>query len=86
MALRIVYQDYASSFTELLEKDNSTTVRNRNIQLLATKLFKVKNGLPPRFINEIFVENAQHYFDLRKKTKFKRNNVKTEYNGTDTIE
>ena len=43
-ALRIVYQDYASSFTELLEKDNSTTIRNRNIQLLATELFKVKNG------------------------------------------
>ena len=30
-ALRIVYQDYASSFTELLEKDNSTTMYNRNI-------------------------------------------------------
>ena len=30
-ALRIVYQDYASSFTELLEKDNSTTMYNKNI-------------------------------------------------------
>ena len=26
-ALRIVYQDYASSFSELLEKDNPTTIR-----------------------------------------------------------
>ena len=43
-ALRIVYRDYASSFTELLEKHNSTTTHNRNIQLLATELFKVKNG------------------------------------------
>ena len=75
-ALRIVYQDYTCSFTELLEKDNSTTIHNRNIQLLATELFKVKNGLSPPFINEIFVENAQHYCDLRKKTEFKRNNVK----------
>ena len=66
-ALRIVYQDYASSFTELLEKDNLTTIRNRNIQLLATELFKVKNGLSPPFMNEIFGENAQHYYDLRKK-------------------
>ena len=31
-ALRIVYQDCASSFTELYEKDNSTTIHNRNIQ------------------------------------------------------
>ena len=63
-ALRIVYQDYVSSFTELLEKDKSTTIHNRNIQLLATELFKVKNGLSPAFMNEVFVENAQHYYDL----------------------
>ena len=76
-ALRIVYQDYVSSYTELLEKDESTTIHNRNFQLLATELFKVKNGLSPAFMNEIFVENAQHYYDLRKKTEFKRNKVKT---------
>ena len=63
-ALRIVYQDYTSSFTKLLDKDNSTIIHNRNIQLLATELFKVKNRLSPPFINEIFVENAQHYYDL----------------------
>ena len=72
----MVYQDYVSSFTELLEKDKSTTIHNRNIQLLATELFKVKNGFSPAFMNEIFVENAQHYYDLRKKTEFKRNKVK----------
>ena len=80
-ALRIVYQDHASSFTELFEKDNSTTIHSRNIQLLATELSKVKNGLSSPFMNEIFVKNAQHYHDLRKKTEFKRNNVKTVYNG-----
>ena len=66
-ALRIVYQDYVYSFTEPLEKDNSTTINNRNIQLLATELFKVKNELSPPFMNKIFVENAKHYYDLRKK-------------------
>ena len=29
-ALIIVYKDYASSLTELLEKDNSATIHNRN--------------------------------------------------------
>ena len=66
-ALRIVYEDYASLLIELLKKDNSTTTHNRNIQLLATELFKVKNGLYPLFKNEIFVETAQHYYNLRKK-------------------
>ena len=67
------------SFTELLAKDNSTTIHNRNIQLLATEFFEVKIGLPPPFMNKIFVENAQHYYDLRKETELKRNNVKTAY-------
>ena len=66
-ALRMVYEDYVSSFTGLLEKEKSTAIHNRNIQLLATELFKVRNGLSPAFMNEIFVENAQHYYDLRKK-------------------
>ena len=66
-ALRMVHQDYVSSFTEFLEKDKTATIHNRNIQLLATELFKVKNGLSPAFMNEIFVKNAQHYYDLRKK-------------------
>ena len=75
-ALRIVYQDYSSSFTELLERDNSTTIHNRNIQLLATELYKVKNGLSPPFMNEIFVENAQHYYDLRKKLNLRETMLK----------
>ena len=45
----------------------------------------VKNGLSPAFMNKIFVENVQHYYDLREKTEFKRNKVKTVYNGTKTL-
>ena len=36
-------------------------------------------------MNEIFVENAQHCYDLRKKTEFKRNKVKRVYNGSETL-
>ena len=67
--LRIVYQNNASSFTELLHKDNSTTIHNRNIQLLTTEIFKANNGLLTPFMKELFVENAQHGYDLWKKTR-----------------
>ena len=60
-ALRIVYQDFDASFTELLERDNSKTIHVRNIQLLAIELYKVKNGLSPPFMNDIFVERSQTY-------------------------
>ena len=53
--------------------------------MLANELFKVKNGLSPHFMNKMFVENAQPYYNIRKKTKFKRNNVKMVYNGTETL-
>ena len=36
-------------------------------------------------MNEIFVENGQHYYDLRENIEFKRNNVKTVYNGTENL-
>ena len=46
-ALRIVYQDKKSSFEELLQKDNSVSVHMKNLQYLATDIFKVKNDLSP---------------------------------------
>ena len=43
-ALRIVHQDKKSSFEELLQKDNSVSVHMKNLQYLATEIFKVKNA------------------------------------------
>ena len=43
--LRIVYNDYNSNFKEILERDHSFTIHERNIQYLAIEAYKVKNGL-----------------------------------------
>ena len=43
--LRIVYSDNQSTFEELLEKDNTVSVHQRNLQFLATELYKVLNVL-----------------------------------------
>ena len=37
-ALRIVYRDKISNFTELLQKDNAVTVHKRHLQVLATEV------------------------------------------------
>ena len=60
------------------------TIHNRNIQLLATDLFKVKHGLSSPFMNEFPVKNAQHN-NLRKKLNLREKNVKTVYNRTETL-
>ena len=41
-SLRAVYRDNISSLEELLFKDKSFTIHERNIQNLAIELFKVK--------------------------------------------
>ena len=52
-ALRIVYHDYSSSFEDLLNKDKSVTIHQRNLQQLAIEIFKVKIGIAPIIMNEI---------------------------------
>ena len=41
-ASRLVYKDNKLTFTDLLELDNSVTIYQRNLQVLATEIFKVK--------------------------------------------
>ena len=59
-ALRIVYQDYATTFEGLLEKDNSLTFHHRNIHHVAIEMFKVKNDLSPPFMKDIFTQKVNH--------------------------
>ena len=39
-ALQMVYQDEISSFDELLQKDWSVKIHHRNLQFLATEMYK----------------------------------------------
>ena len=48
--LRIIYQDKKSSFKTLLKHDKSMSIHMKNLQYLATELFKVKNGLSPEIM------------------------------------
>ena len=62
--LRIVYDKHFSSFEELLSKDKSVTVRQRNLQLLATETYKILNGLSPDIMRDIF-EIKSNYYNTR---------------------
>ena len=53
-SLRLVYKDNVSSFEELLIKDNSVSVHQKNIQLLAIELYKVKNNIGPELLKDVF--------------------------------
>ena len=53
-ALRLVYQDYVTTFEDLLKKDNSLSFHHRNIHQVAIEMYKVKHDLCPSLIQEIF--------------------------------
>ena len=53
-ALKLVYNNKSSSFRELLERDKSVTIHERNIQVLVTEIFKVKSGVALEIMTEIF--------------------------------
>ena len=53
-SLRLVYNDYHSTFEELLKNDKSVSIHHRNIQQVAIEMYKVKNDLSPPFMKEIF--------------------------------
>ena len=84
-ALRIVHQDTQSSFEELLQKDNSVSVHMKNLQYLATEIFKVKYGLSPIIMNEVFNFQENESYNLRSGINLASRNTHTAHFGTDTI-
>ena len=55
--LRTIYNDKQSSFNELLENDGSISIDERNLQVLATEILKISNGLSTPLIKDIFPIN-----------------------------
>ena len=83
--LRLVYNDKQSSFNELLEKDGSVSIHMRNIQILATEMYKLVNNLSPPIMNRVFKLNSNSRYNLRQISQFSRSLIKSVYHGTEII-
>ena len=59
--LRVLYEDYDSSFEQLLEKDGSITVHQRNLQNLMSEIYKTINQINPAYMWDFFVEKDMPY-------------------------
>ena len=83
-ALRISYGDRSSSFENLLKKDNSVSIHHRNIQALATEMFKVKNNIAPEIMTDVFAPKVSPS-DLRNNNSFKRRRVNSVWRGAELV-
>ena len=60
----VVFDDCSSRFEDHLNKDNSVTIHQGNIQQLTIEIFKVKIGIAAKIMNEkfTFLENISYNF------------------------
>ena len=68
--LRISYGDKSSSFNELLKNDNSVSIHHKNLQALATEMYKVSNTSPTILRDFLFASRATPY-NLQNPVSFK---------------
>ena len=84
-ALRLVYNDFSSSFENLLDRDKSFSIHHRNIQYLAMEMYKVVHGLTIGTLAEFFTRNQSDGPYLRSESDFKQPQVRTELKGKNSI-
>ena len=76
-AWRIIYK-------QLLEKDNSVSIHHRNLQALATEMFKISNNLSPDIVKEIFQKRIVPY-NLCSENSFMSRQVNSVYHGIESL-
>ena len=84
-ALKIVYGDHNTSFSELLNIDKSVTIHQRNLQYLLIEIYKVKKGISPTIMNEIFQFFENPVYELRSGVHLPSRNSRTVFFGTESI-
>ena len=84
-ALRVTYQDRNSSFSELLNLDKSVSIHYRNIKYLLTEIYKVKMGLSPPIMSDIFSLSENSSYNLRCGVTVNRRNIRTNKFGFETV-
>ena len=83
-SIGIEYKDSISSVLELLSKDHSSTIHDRNSQSLAIELYKIKDNLSNEIMSSIFPPSLIKY-NLRTQSDFFRNCANSSKYGLNSI-
>ena len=60
-SLRLAYNDYSSTFQDLLIKDKTVTIHQRNLRALAIEMYKISHDLSPDFMKDILTKTHDSY-------------------------
>ena len=59
--LRIIFDDYVSTYSSLLNRADLPSLLHWRLQVLATETYKAVNGLSPQYIQNLFVGKHTNY-------------------------
>ena len=79
------FNDKRSCYEDLLAKDKSVSIHHKNIQDVAIEMFKVKNRLAPKIVNDLFYNETENHYNLRHRTEFRILFVNSIYHGSESI-
>ena len=84
-ALSIVHKDEANlSLDDLLKIEKSVSIHRRNLQILKTEIYNVRNDLRPKIMKDLF-HFVQKPYNLRNNSTLQRPRNCTVYFGTGSI-
>ena len=83
--LRLIYPNqHQLTFKELLEKSKTVSIRQRNLQTLATEIYKAKNKITSEVVNSLFDFTNKNY-NLKNVSFLKRNRYFAVHYGNESL-
>ena len=83
--LWLIYKDRISSYEELIDKDNSVLIHQKNLRTLAIKMFKTYTGMAPQVMNEVFPKNYTLNYNLGRHPEFASRAISTVHYGSESL-
>ena len=84
-ALPLIYPSNSKlTFKELLDKNKTVSIHQKNLQVLATEIFKAKLNISPEILKELFSFNVRNY-NLRSQSTLKRIKTNSVYFGSKNL-
>ena len=80
----ICSSDSKLTFKELLDKTKTLSIHQKNLQVLATEIFKVKLNISPDILKELLSFNVRNY-NLRSQSTLKRIKTNSVYFGSESL-
>ena len=84
-ALRLIYpSDSKLTFKELLDKNKTVSIHQKNLQVLATEIFKAKLNISPEISKELFSFNVRNY-NFRSQSTLKQIKTNSVYFSSESL-